>query len=86
MLDHIGYVPLPPLPKDESLYNQKSLTEVTESDLAELRRFPRYSVVHKMLHFVYFLVFLVVKLVSTLLLALLAAPFFIAYYALWRAA
>jgi 1-acyl-sn-glycerol-3-phosphate acyltransferase len=35
---------------------------------------------------VYFLVFGVVKLVSTLLFALLAAPFFIACCALWRAA
>jgi hypothetical protein len=47
----------PPLPNDESLYNQTSLTEVTESDLAELRRFPHYSVVQKLLHFVYFLAF-----------------------------
>jgi hypothetical protein len=61
-----------PLPKDESFYNKTSLTEVTESDLAELRRFPCGSVVQKLLHFVYFTVFGVVKLVSTLLFALLA--------------
>jgi hypothetical protein len=54
-----------------------------ESDLVELRRFPRYSVVQKLLLFVYFLVFGVVKLVSMLLLA---APFFIMCCALWRAA
>jgi hypothetical protein len=72
----------PPLPKDESRYNQTSLTEVPKSDLAELHRFPRDSVVQKLLYFVYFLVFAVVKLVSTLLFALLATRFFIACYAL----
>jgi hypothetical protein len=72
----------PPLPKDESLYNETSLTEITESDLTKLRRLPRCSVVQKLLHFVYFLVFGVVKLVSTLL----AAPDFVACCALWRAA
>jgi hypothetical protein len=61
----------PPLPNDESLYNKTSLAEVTKSDLAELRRFPRYSVVQKLLYFVYFLVFGVIKFVSTLLFALL---------------
>jgi hypothetical protein len=76
----------PPLPKDESLCDQTSLTEVTESDLAELRRFPRYSIVQKLLHFVYFLIFQVIKLVSMLLFALLAGLFFIAYCTLWRAA
>jgi hypothetical protein len=76
----------PPLPKDKSLDNQTSLTEVTKSDLAELRRFPRYSVVQKLLHFGYFLVFGAVKVVSTLLFALLVVPFFIARCTLWRAA
>jgi hypothetical protein len=76
----------PPFPKDGSLYNQTLLAEVTESDLTEIRRLPRYSVVQKLLHFVYLLVFEVVKLLSTLLFALLAAPFFIACCALWRAA
>jgi hypothetical protein len=56
----------PPLPKDESLYNQTSLTEVTESNLAELRHSPRDPLVQKLLHFACFLIFGVVKLVSTL--------------------
>jgi hypothetical protein len=72
----------PPLPKDGSLYNQTSLTDVMESNLAEFRRFPRYSIVQTLLHLVYFLVFGVAKLVSTLL----AVPFFIACCVLWRAA
>jgi hypothetical protein len=76
----------PRLPKDESLYNQTSLTEVTESDLAELRRFPRYFIIQNRLYFVYSLVFGVVKLVSALLFAPPAAPFFVACCALWRVA
>jgi hypothetical protein len=35
----------PPRLKGQSLYNQTSLSQVTESDLVQLRRFPRYSVV-----------------------------------------
>jgi 1-acyl-sn-glycerol-3-phosphate acyltransferase len=76
----------PPLPKDPSLYNQTSLTEVSESDLAQLRRFPRYSLFQKLLHIVYFLIFGVVKLLSILMFAIIAAPFFTACCAIWRAA
>jgi hypothetical protein len=48
-----------------------------ESDFAELRRFPRYSVVQKLLYFVYFLVFGLVKLDVTVRTACCA---------LWRVA
>jgi hypothetical protein len=76
----------PPLPKDEFRDDQTSLTEVTESNLPELRCFRRYFVVQKLLRFLYFLLFGVVKLVSALLFALLTAPFFITCCALWWAA
>ncbi|OHT06191.1 Acyltransferase family protein [Tritrichomonas foetus] len=75
---------IPKIPTDKSLYNQTEPSECTVEELKELRKFPKYNTIQKVIHAIYFIIFGIPKIILSLLFALIAGPFFLIAAGIWR--
>ena len=74
----------PPKPKDDALYNQKTVSECTIEELKKLRREPKYTTGQKVIQIILFLIFGIAKAVLAFLFALLVGPIFILLVSIWN--
>lgn len=74
----------PPLPKDESLYNQTAPADVTLEELMEYRKMPTYTTLQKIYHVIMFIIIGIPKAILALCFAIIAGGSYMILCAIWR--